>query len=628
MALTVLCCLFVYLAAIYCLPFIDIQPQIPKRLPQIRYDFSRAPLLATSAKKYKIDKLFDGQIHGAESVEADSSGNLYMAIEGGYILYARMNHSNGHTNTKQKLWLLAELNKPVSSSAKSTSTSTSTSAALGQNDGSSVRACQLDEQVYGTQLSVGGVNENGPFQSRVINSRCSKPLGIRLSRNEDYLYVVDTLRGLYQIDLKQAHDNLRRRQQLGETKQEEDKPMVRILVNFNPKTKINVALERTDNEIGRVKIEVPVAMTAMDDLVIDHGAGSNGADVIYMTDASQMWLAVNYFFDFMEARPSGLVLRYDLGSNQLSAFDNAHLSRVRMSAVSANGFEAHLQIARAMPEYQVGDNGTMGIESDNREKLKSNLTTKQRIINNRGEQLETRQLDTIDDNGLQYMGYGAPKFDSSDIFDDRPMFFPNGIELMDDRQALLIADTSNKRIIKHFIRGPRKGQTDLWTWTPNLPDNIRRGSRNSDNRETYWVVGCGKDRSTNTFLEGLISDDTMNDWPRLRKFLLRQVYFIGWILETLGQTRPFRSQYIRDYGYSIKMGLTLMDRFCEGAMILQYNRNGRIIRAIHGKDFPHDMKLLSQITEVNDFNNPKQHSLYLSSPIYDYLYRLSFTTAS
>ena len=54
------------------------------------------------------------------------------------------------------------------------------------------------------------------------------------------------------------------------------------------------------------------------------------------------------------------------------------------------------------------------------------------------------------------------------------ILFPNGVELTDDRSAILFAECSAKRIFKHYIRGNKKGQTQIFmSGLAGEPDNIR-----------------------------------------------------------------------------------------------------------------------------------------------------------
>ena len=51
--------------------------------------------------------------------------------------------------------------------------------------------------------------------------------------------------------------------------------------------------------------------------------------------------------------------------------------------------------------------------------------------------------------------------------------FPNGIELTDDRNAILVSEFNNRRIMKHHIDGEKRGQTDIFAYNlPGEPDKL------------------------------------------------------------------------------------------------------------------------------------------------------------
>lgn len=54
------------------------------------------------------------------------------------------------------------------------------------------------------------------------------------------------------------------------------------------------------------------------------------------------------------------------------------------------------------------------------------------------------------------------------------LWFPNGIEINDEKNALLINELTKRRVLKHYISGPKAGTTDvLIDSLPGEPDNIR-----------------------------------------------------------------------------------------------------------------------------------------------------------
>jgi len=96
--------------------------------------------------------------------------------------------------------------------------------------------------------------------------------------------------------------------------------------------------------------------------------------------------------------------------------------------------------------------------------------------------------------------------DARVIIDD--LDFANGIALSDDESFLLVAETGAYRILKHWLRGPDAGSTEvLIDNLPGLPDNINNGS---DGR--FWI---GFVAPRNALLDGL------SDKPLLRKIVQR-----------------------------------------------------------------------------------------------------------
>ena len=86
--------------------------------------------------------------------------------------------------------------------------------------------------------------------------------------------------------------------------------------------------------------------------------------------------------------------------------------------------------------------------------------------------------------------------------------FANGVALAPDGSFALVADTSNYRILRHWLAGPRRGQTEAVIENlPGFPDNISTGR---DGR--FWI--------------GFIAPrkplvDRLSRWPRLRAVVWR-----------------------------------------------------------------------------------------------------------
>jgi len=86
--------------------------------------------------------------------------------------------------------------------------------------------------------------------------------------------------------------------------------------------------------------------------------------------------------------------------------------------------------------------------------------------------------------------------------------FANGVAISDDQSFLLVAETGSYRILKHWLLGPRAGETDvLFDNLPAFPDNINNGLNGN-----FWV--------------GLVAPrvevlDALSDKPFLRKVVQR-----------------------------------------------------------------------------------------------------------
>jgi len=86
--------------------------------------------------------------------------------------------------------------------------------------------------------------------------------------------------------------------------------------------------------------------------------------------------------------------------------------------------------------------------------------------------------------------------------------FANGVAISDDQSYLLVAETGSYRILKHWLLGPRAGETDvLIDNLPAFPDNINNGLNGN-----FWV--------------GLVAPrvevlDALSDKPFLRKIVQR-----------------------------------------------------------------------------------------------------------
>jgi hypothetical protein len=68
--------------------------------------------------------------------------------------------------------------------------------------------------------------------------------------------------------------------------------------------------------------------------------------------------------------------------------------------------------------------------------------------------------------------------------------FPNGVAISADRTHLVVAETSSCRLLRHWLRGPAAGQTEVLADLPGYPDNVRPDGAG---RGGYWV-GLNRDK--------------------------------------------------------------------------------------------------------------------------------------
>uniref|UniRef100_A0A1I7VAF0 Str_synth domain-containing protein n=1 Tax=Loa loa TaxID=7209 RepID=A0A1I7VAF0_LOALO len=151
-----------------------------------------------------------------------------------------------------------------------------------------------------------------------------------------------------------------------------------------------------------------------------------------------------------------------------------------------------------------------------------------------------------------------------DVIMDK-LYFPNGIQLFPDKQSFLVAETSAARIKRHWIAGPRMGETEIFIDNlPGLPDNIRPGGNG-----TFWI-GFGAIRHSDQFS----FLDYLADKPYIRKCILQLVPERQWEwLQPMFATKH--------------------------ALILQLNENGQIIASAHDPT-GQVIREVSQVTETNE----------------------------
>ncbi len=90
------------------------------------------------------------------------------------------------------------------------------------------------------------------------------------------------------------------------------------------------------------------------------------------------------------------------------------------------------------------------------------------------------------------------------------LYFANGVAVSPDQSYLLVSETSAYHIQRYWLRGPRKGQAEVFIDNlPGMPDNIH-----SDGHDTFWV-------GIPTGPRGRQMTDSVMPVPFVRQMLLR-----------------------------------------------------------------------------------------------------------
>ena len=91
--------------------------------------------------------------------------------------------------------------------------------------------------------------------------------------------------------------------------------------------------------------------------------------------------------------------------------------------------------------------------------------------------------------------------------------FANGVAIASDEQSILVNETGRYQVLRHYIAGPRAGETEIvFANLPGFPDNINRGPARANGEATYFL-GLASARLPNM--------DALSDKPFMRKLAWR-----------------------------------------------------------------------------------------------------------
>ncbi|KAL3515781.1 hypothetical protein ACH5RR_022683 [Cinchona calisaya] len=136
--------------------------------------------------------------------------------------------------------------------------------------------------------------------------------------------------------------------------------------------------------------------------------------------------------------------------------------------------------------------------------------------------------------------------------------FPNGVQLSKDHNFLLYTETTNCRLMKYWLEGPKSGSIELVANLPGFPDNVRLNEKGE-----FWVaIDCCRTKIQETLIQ--------NPW-------MRNIYF----------RLPIPMRYLaRMVGMKMYTVISLFNEKGEILDVLE-DRKGKV------------MKLVSEVRELN-----------------------------
>ncbi|XP_071515562.1 adipocyte plasma membrane-associated protein Hemomucin-like isoform X2 [Panulirus ornatus] len=182
--------------------------------------------------------------------------------------------------------------------------------------------------------------------------------------------------------------------------------------------------------------------------------------------------------------------------------------------------------------------------------------------------------------------------------------FANGVQLSPDHDFVLLSETCRSRVLRHWLKGPKSGQTEVFVdRLPGLPDNIR-----SKDGGYYVSLIIVKIRDIFDPLHVLAK------FPILRKLILRVLAVTKYIVESIGKI--YTNQHIEELASRI-FHLQSMSEFFQPisnlTMVVELDADGNIVNSL--QCYSGKMMFISETSRVGDF-------LFFGSPYNKYLGRL------
>ncbi|KAG0459079.1 hypothetical protein HPP92_022207 [Vanilla planifolia] len=139
----------------------------------------------------------------------------------------------------------------------------------------------------------------------------------------------------------------------------------------------------------------------------------------------------------------------------------------------------------------------------------------------------------------------------------RGLAFPNGVQLSLDETFLLFTETTNCRVMRYWVEGPKRGLLEVFANLPGFPDNVRMNEKGQ-----FWVaIDCCRTPAQEVF--------SRNPW-------LRRIYF----------KLPLRLTFLARL-LAIKMY----------TVVALFDEEGRIVDVLQDRG-GETVKLVSEVREV------------------------------
>lgn len=186
--------------------------------------------------------------------------------------------------------------------------------------------------------------------------------------------------------------------------------------------------------------------------------------------------------------------------------------------------------------------------------------------------------------------------------------FANGVQLSPDHDFLLFAETAKFRVHRHWLRGPKAGQTEIFVdRLPGYPDNIRAKEGGG-----YYVslVSVASQRN-------LQLSSALGSLPLARKLILRMLAVTKLLFDTIDSVYP--SPFFQKLSYKIlhlepitSMNLQESNR----TIVVETDADGKIVDSLQA-----DNGRIIHISETQKVGD----NLFFGSPYNKYLGRLDLS---